>query len=301
MKQTTNGHLMLPPQPQPVTLTAQDGYLLKAFLYPASAAPRGHILMTGATGVPRTFYRSFAAFAATQGYSTLTLDYRGIGESKPTDLQGFKMDYLDWAHKDIACAVDYLARHRDMPLFYMGHSFGGHALGLLPNHSAIARAYTFGTGAGWHGWMPWLEQVKVQLMWKVVGPVLVWWKGYLAWSKLGMGEDLPLGVYRDWKRWCKFPRYFFDDPAHPAMAEQFAKVTVPNVAVNALDDLWAKPASRDAFMSAYVNAPLRCIDVDATAMGTTGIGHMGYFRRSAQPLWADALAWFGEHPARQST
>ncbi|WNQ02454.1 hypothetical protein ROJ25_06300, partial [Pseudomonas aeruginosa] len=25
----------------------------------------------------------------------------------------------------------------------------------------------------------------------------------MAWSLLGMGDDLPLGVYRDWKRWCR--------------------------------------------------------------------------------------------------
>jgi predicted alpha/beta hydrolase len=32
-------------------------------------------------------------------------------------------------------------------------------------------------------------------------------------------------------------------------------------------------------------------------MGT--IGHMGYFRRQAQPLWNDVLDWFGEHPSKQ--
>ena len=37
-------------------------------------------------------------------------------------------------------------------------------------------------------------------MWRVIGPLMTRYKGYLAWSKLGMGEDLPLGVYRQWKR-----------------------------------------------------------------------------------------------------
>ena len=37
--------------------------------------------------------------------------------------------------------------------------------------------------------------------------------GYLAWSHLGMGEDLPLEVYRHWKAWCRYPHYLFDDPA----------------------------------------------------------------------------------------
>jgi predicted alpha/beta hydrolase len=83
----------------------------------------------------------------------------------------------------------------------VGHSFGGHAFGVLPNHRKVAKFYTFGTGAGWHGWMPPSEQLKVHIMWKILGPLLVKWKGYLAWSKLGMGEDLPLGVFREWKNW----------------------------------------------------------------------------------------------------
>jgi predicted alpha/beta hydrolase len=34
-----------------------------------------------------------------------------------------------------------------VPLSYVGHSFGGHALGLLPNHDRVARAYLFAMGA----------------------------------------------------------------------------------------------------------------------------------------------------------
>lgn len=51
-----------------------------------------------------------------------------------------------------------------------------------------------------------------------------------------MGEDLPLGVYRDWKRWCRFPRYFFDDPAMTHVAAQFAQVTTPITAKRARGD-----------------------------------------------------------------
>jgi len=76
--------------------------------------------------------------------------------------------------------------------------------------------------------MPRAEQFKVLLMWHVIGPLLTRWKGYLAWSKLQMGEDLPLGVYRDWKRWCKFPRYFFDDPGMPHVAGLFGRVRTPS-------------------------------------------------------------------------
>lgn len=139
--------------------------------------------------------------------------------------------------------------------------------------------------------MPLLESLKVQLLWKLVLPLLVAWKGYIPWSLLGMGDDLPLGVYEQWKKWCAYPRYFFDDPEQSGLIENYAQVRTPIVAATALDDPWAPPLSRDAFMQGYKNAPLQCIDLDTDkAMGS--IGHMGYFRQEAEPLWDNVLAWF---------
>ncbi len=283
------------PTPETLTLQTDDGYPITALRYAATGPLRGNLVVAGATGVPQLFYKKFAVYAAAQGYTTLTLDYRGIGLSKPATLRGFRMHYLDWARQDLGAAVSAMASDT-VPLFMIGHSFGGHAFGLLPNHRKVARFYTFATGAGWHGWMPALEQFKVQVMWRILGPLMTRWKGYLPWSKLGMGEDLPLGVYTDWKHWCSYPRYFFDDPAMGAQVQDlFDDVTTPIVAANATDDLWAPPASRDAFMAAYRYTNLQSVDIDPKGRGLGAIGHMGYFRRQAQPLWDDALRWFGEH------
>lgn len=289
-----------PAAAEKITLSTRDGYPLTALRYTAHGTPRGHLVVAGATGVPQLFYKAFAEFAASQGYTTLTLDYRGIGLSKPDSLRGFRMAYLDWAHQDLAAAVDAMA-HDELPLFMVGHSFGGHAFGLLPNHHRVARFYTFATGAGWAGWMPLGERIKVAFMWRVLGPLMTRWSGYLAWSKLGMGEDLPLGVFRDWKHWCQFPRYFFDDPKMAHVAERFGRVTTPIVAANALDDLWAPPASRNAFMAGYRGTTVHTIDIDPQRAGLGAIGHMGYFRRKAEPLWQDVLRWFDEHPKVQAT
>lgn len=278
---------------QTLTLTTADGTKLQAIRYDA-ASPRGRIVVAGATGVPQLYYRAFAEHAVARGYTTMTLDYRGVGLSRPASLRGFGMRYLDWAHQDLAAAVDAIEMD-GLPTYMVGHSFGGHAFGLLPNVARIARFYTFATGAGWHGWMPRSEQLRVHLLWHVIGPLITRWHGFLAWKSLGMGEDLPLDVYRDWKHWCRYPRYFFDDPA---MAEHvtrlFDRVRVPIIAANALDDLWAPPASRDAFMAGYRHAPMQVRDLDPKQLGLGSIGHMGYFRRTAKPLWDELLDWFAQ-------
>lgn len=279
------------PPPLPVTLTAKDGYRLAATQFTAPGAVLGHLVVAGATGVPQGFYRRFAEHAARRGFTTLTLDYRGTGGSRPESLRGFEASLLDWSQQDLAAAVAWHARD-DIPLFLVGHSFGGHAFGLLPNHALVSGFYVFGAGAGWHGWMPWPERWRVWLLWNAILPPVVALYGYLPWSRLGMGEDLPLRVYREWRHWCRFPRYFLDDPAMAGIADRYASVRAPIVAVNALDDHWSPPRSRDAFVEAYRNAPLRKRDLHPHAAGP--IGHLGYFRQTALPLWDEALDWFAE-------
>lgn len=282
-----------------LTLVADDGYRLAANRYSAQGPLKGNLIMAGATGVQQRFYRRFAEHASRQGFNVLTMDYRGVGASAPDSLKGFEMSYLDWGLRDLAAAVEYMD-DAETGLYWVGHSFGGHALGLLPNHRKIAAAYCFGTGAGWAGWMPRLEAIKVRLLWRCVLPLIVTYKGYMAWSLLGMGDDLPLGVYKDWRRWCVYPHYFFDDPSMAAVADRYAQVRSPCVFANAVDDPWAPPRSRDAFIKGYRNVPLRVRDLYPETKKQP-IGHMGYFRPDAAPLWDEVLGWFIDQKAWQTS
>ena len=283
------------PTPEPLQLLAADGYRLGALHYPAAGQPKGRIIVAGATGVPQRFYAHFASFAASQGVAVWTLDYRGVGLSRPPSLRGFRMNYLDWARLDLAALLDHVEAQGAGPIWMVGHSYGGHAFGLLPGHERVERLATFATGAGWHGWMPPLERLRVMLLWRVFGPLVVEFKGYLAWSALGMGEDLPRDLFLQWRRWCQWPHYFFDDPDLPGLAEQFAQVRTPIRAINATDDKWATPASRDAFMQAYCNATVERITIGPRQGGFGEIGHIGYFRPRAISLWQETLNWFFEH------
>jgi predicted alpha/beta hydrolase len=276
--------------PQALKLHAADGFTVSALRYPATGDERARLIVASATGVPQRFYRRLAEYASQRGLTVLTLDYRGIGLSKPASLKGFEANQMDWV-SDLAAAVQAMAED-GVPLYIVGHSFGGHAFGLLPNQHKVAGLYTFATGAGWHGWMTPIERIKAIIMWRTVGPLLAWWKGYLGWSVIGMGEDLPLRVYQQWRRWCQHPRYFFDDPQMVQVVERYRHVRTPIVAVNAIDDAWAPPRSRDAFMAGYSHAPWQGIDLDPKALGLRRIGHMGYFRPGAEPLWQAALDWF---------
>ncbi|MDT0583762.1 alpha/beta hydrolase family protein [Brumicola blandensis] len=285
---------------KPLDLLTLDNVGIRAYHYQpnseSSEDPTGIIVIGSATGVPQGFYKRFAEAAVSQGFEVITLDYRGIGESAPATLKGYHMDYLDWARQDLAAGIEYAQTERrtrqlSCRLIMVGHSYGGHALGLLPNIEHIDGAYIFGAGAGWHGWMPALERFKVRLLWNVIAPIVVKLNGYLAWNSFGMGENLPLNVYRQWKHWCKFPHYFFDDPKMQHMHEVFARYDKPLVAVNAIDDKWAQPASRDAFFKGYKNAQITNIDLQPSDCGLQKVDHMGYFKRDATAIWDEVFAW----------
>jgi predicted alpha/beta hydrolase len=274
------------------TIITDDGYSIHATRFDPSTTSRAEILVGGATAVPQFFYHRFAKHANAAGFSVTTVDYRGIGKSAPPALKGFKMNYLDWARQDLVAVLnDIQATHANgKPIYMIGHSYGGHAFGLMPNHALVKKFYAFATGAGWSGYMPLAERIKVELMWKVLGPVVTPIKGYMPGAFVG-GENLPLDVYQQWRKWCTYPNYFFDDASIQTALKHFPEVRAPIVAANADDDLWAPPASRDAFFKGYANAPLTLKTIQGSKFGKKGIGHMGYFRRGSETLWDDALEW----------
>ena len=279
--------------------TASDGYPLIGTLYTPEHGIKANIVLASATGVPQAFYRRFAEYATQFGYQVLTFDYRGVAQSAPKRLKGFKMSYLDWGTLDLAVAIDFLAQD-PIPLFMVGHSYGGQALGLAPNHAKVTAMYCFGTGAGWHGYMPFKEKMKVQVIWNIIFPPMVAVTGYLPWSKLNMGADLPIGVYQQWRKWCKNPTYFFADPEQHALIAQYEQVKTPIYAVSALDDDWALPNSRHAFMQHYRQAPMQFINISASDYGLKEIGHMGYFRKGAEKIWDEILQAFHDFIATKN-
>ena len=277
---------------QILELKVADGYALAASHF--AAPSEQFIVMAGATAVPRGFYKRFAEYAQGRGINVITTDYRGIGDSKRGSLKGFEMEYADWSRYDLAAAVDYASERGRVWL--VGHSLGGHAIGQLPHPNELQAAYVCGTGAGWHGWMPRPERYRVWAMWNLLGPIMSRVYGYHPMSKFGMGEDLPMGVYRDWKKWCALPHYFFDDPEAQEITRKFSDVHIPIAAAVSTDDLWAPPSSRDAFFKGYSGTAVSRIDLNPIDFGVDQVGHMGYFRAQVGVvLWPRILRWLELH------
>jgi predicted alpha/beta hydrolase len=64
------------------------------------------------------------------------------------------------------------------------------------------------------------------------------------------------------------------------------------VSVNAIDDSWASPCSRDAFMPYYKNAKHTVVDLVPNDYGLQKIQHMGYFFKHAHTIWTPIFECF---------
>lgn len=263
----------------PLKVPTPDGFPLALTHFTPDGRGRGVVLMLGATAVRQRFYRRFAELLVNEGLEVVTVDYRGIGESRPDSLPGFDCSYRHWFDQDVPTAFEF-ARQRG-PVVVVGHSFGGHAFGQLPSPNEALGLATVASGAAWSGFMTPLERLKVGMLWNVVGPVALSLTGYLPGTLWG-GEDLPQGIYEDWKRWSHMPNYFFDDPALD-MKGVFARVTVPVLGLTARDDAWAPPRSLATFLGHYTNAPLTLETLEPKDWGVKAIGHMGPFQRAGLP------------------
>ena len=276
-----------------VQIPALDGCLLSANIYRSADPCRGVVLIHSATAVPQTLYIGFAEYLAESGFETLTYDYRGIAGSAPARLRGFRASMSDWALKD-AEGVQLWARrtYPDKPLLAVGHSFGGNVIGLCDSTRHLTAAAMVAGHAGCLRFiMPWAERLRVYLRVRGLFPLINALLGYVPGRRLGIGEDLPKEVARNWSHWSSLPNCFFDVAALEA-PRRFARVQIPLVSISLDDDLWATPPAVDLLTSFFVQARLEHWKISGQEEGVGPIGHLGYFRRRHGPvLWPRLAQW----------
>jgi predicted alpha/beta hydrolase len=283
-----------------ITVPAVDGYPLAATLFLPRGAKRHAVLINSATATPRKIYRRFAAYLALQGCAVLTYDYRGVGGSRPMapeghdrprPLAGFRASMADWAALDITAAVKWMReRYRQIPLLYVGHSFGGQALGLLPNNDEVSRALLVAAQAGYWKLMASPEKYRVYAMLNFVGVPITQWLGYAP-GRLGIGEDLPKDAFLQWVRWVMSPRYLFDDRSLVSVAN-FAHYHGALRAICPADDPWATRPAVELLCAGFTAIRPEIVTVTPADVGATRIGHFGFFRAEHRDtLWRGAAEW----------
>lgn len=276
---------------QDTTFPALDGYTLAATVFAPPRMPTHAVLINAATAVPRKIYKPFATDLARRGATVMTYDYRGVGGSAPKSLKGFPARMRDWAALDVTAAVAHLRQvWPNLPLCYVGHSFGGQALGLIPNNAEVSRALFIASQAGYWGLCAPPENYRIWAFLKFLGRPLTRVLGYAP-GAIGLGESLPRDVFLEWTSWVMQKRYFFDDPTLDAL-NNFPNYRGPLRALGIDDDPWATPAAIDLLVGRLINAAAERVQIDPEKFGRGRIGHFGFFRQERrETLWRPETDW----------
>jgi predicted alpha/beta hydrolase len=272
----------------PLTIPADDGYLLAASHFPTAGAPQAIVLLSPATGVKRSLYRRLAEYLAGQGLAAATWDWRGTGESRPASLRGFPFSMRQWGELDLTGMLNWAeARYPGIPLLVIGHSFGGQALGLARRAERITAAATVASQIGYWGLWPSPVRYLYALLWYGIMPGLTGVVGWFPSARLGLGEDLPPEVAREWSRWCRSPDYLGDWTGH-------GRFQAPLYVLGFTDDPFAPPRAVAALHDRYGSTSQIRRILSPREAGLKQLGHFGFFRPEAAGLWSDVVTWLKE-------
>lgn len=283
---------MIPKAATEIRLTTEDGFVLGARSYPPAGGGRAVAVAVihGGTAVPQTFYARFAEYLAAAGLQVITYDYRGVGASRPRSLRGFRARMQDWATD--ARAAMALAQQAGVPILWIGHSFGGQLLGLVEEARSCAGAILIGAQLGYAGDWPARLQPRIRLFWHLLVPALTGALGYYP-GRAFLGEDLPAGVARQWRRWALHPSYYLSE--QPAARERLARFDRQTLFYSFTDDDFAPARPVHALLSLLPAARLIHQRLAPPALGAPAVGHFGAFRPHFEAtLWREVLD-FVEH------
>ncbi|MEG2360135.1 alpha/beta hydrolase family protein [Acinetobacter sp.] len=270
------------------TLTCKDGYSLSARFYAQRAANPNSlpVLICPATGITKQFYHSFAVWLSEQGYDVLVFDFRGIGDSLHGPLSQSSASIVQWGQLDIPAAIDTLLNKTGAEqVILLGHSAGGQLLGIVPNHNKVAKVIAVSGSTGHVRNLKGRTKLLAPLMFKAIFPVARLTLGYGPTNAIGMGENLPKDVARQWAQFCSKPGYVINAIGRTVHEDFHAAVQAPITALWSSDDEIATEANVKDLLRLYPNAPTAMIELKPAAYGHKGIGHMLMFKTSHQNLW----------------
>lgn len=273
-----------------VHISAKDGYLLTATLWKC-ANPSSIVTISAGTCIKRAFYQRFATWLHQHNIDVLTYDYRGVGDSRPANLKGFKGSIVDWAKKDIAGVIDWMVdNYPSQKRIMVGHSMGGQVVGLAPNINQLNLLIPVAASYGnWQNYATGHKR-KVGINWATLFPILTWWYGYFPASKYNMGEDWPKGVTWDWWSWGlrRLPHSTILN--NQEIPHFYQDTTIPISAYFTADDLMATAKTIPHFKQDFANAALTVRTLSPAELGIEKIGHMGMFSPKSLGFWELVLA-----------
>jgi predicted alpha/beta hydrolase len=269
-----------------VVLQTQDAFRLNGTVYGNPETAAMAVVLHPATGVHSGYYAQFARWLAdTHAAVVLTYDYRDFGLSKLRPIKQATSTMSDWGIIDQETALGYmLQRFGALPLRVVGHSLGGLWLAFHKDIGKVDRVVAVASGPNF-----WLDNAlsympKLLWFWWLGGPLAASILGYLP-SWIGLGANLPRGVFWQWRRWCLSPQFSRKEwgitmPSPRPEEARFALTLLP-----VADDIIIPPAMARRLSAFYPQATVT-EDLIVPAQGKLrAVGHLRLFSPRCKIFW----------------
>lgn len=269
-------------------ISCKDGYSLSGRFYSKqNSSKKNHpILICPATGITQHFYQAFSEWLSTQGYDVLSFDFRGIGRSLHGQVSKSEASIVHWGQLDIPAAIDtLLCKTQAEQVILLGHSAGGQLLGIVPNYQKVAKVIAVSGSTGHVKGLKGKTRLLAPVMFNVIFPLARITKGYGPTQAIGMGENLPKDVAKQWAQFCSKPGYVMNAIGKTVFEDYHAKIVCPITVLWSSDDEIATAANVKDLLRLYPHADTQMIELKPKSYDHKAIGHMLMFKKSHQNLW----------------
>ncbi|GGG56933.1 alpha/beta hydrolase family protein [Epilithonimonas arachidiradicis] len=270
---------------QSINILTEDNYSLSTHLFEPENSNGKLLLINSATGVKQQIYFSFAQFFSEQGFTVMTYDYRGIGQSKPDKMKGFEASMRIWGTKDYKAVTSYIKiNFPDYQKFCLGHSVGALILGMNGDSELFNEFIFVGTQNAFVGNLKFKTKIEAYLGFGIAQPLSTRLLGYFPANWFGLGESLPLGTAFDWRT------LILNKKSTNKLLEKvddFSRNLTQKVfVIRAEDDVWlTEKGVKSLLENTYPNLKptYRIIKTSESEKGE--IGHINFFRSYNKKLW----------------
>ena len=269
-----------------INLTNISNKPVVAHLFEPQISNEKFVLINSATGVKQQVYFKIAQFLAENGFTVLTYDYVGIGQSKRKDLKNCTASMRTWGTEDYQCVTNYIKTHfENFEKYLIGHSVGALILGMNEDSKMFDRLVFIGTQKAYAGHLHWNIKITAYLGFGIVQPLLTKIFGYFPAHLLGLGESLPSEVANDWRT------LILNKKSTNAVLEKCSHNYSENLTQNTLvlraeDDHWLTDAGvKNLMKETYPNLKPVYKILKVSDSPQKEIGHVNFFRSYNKPLW----------------
>lgn len=253
--------------------------------------PNGKLLLiNSATGVKQQVYFSFAKYFAENGFTAITYDYKGIGESKPKKMNGFHATMRIWGTDDFKTVTDFIKKnYQNHQKFCLGHSVGALIIGMNENAHIFDKFIFVATQDAYIGNLKANIAASAVLGFGIAVPLTTKFFGYFPAHRFGLGESLPKGVAYDWRTLILNKKS--TSRLYEKIATHFSKdLKQETFIIHAEDDPWVTMKGMENLMNnvyPHLKKTYREIKVSDSEKGE--IGHINFFRSFNKSLWKIVL------------